>query len=477
MHLSRQKQVIICGFSRSGSTLLYNMLRYAAGADVLAPEHETSAMAILAEDAGAALTKRPLDVFRIGELRKTNAERKDLRLIIVVRDPRALVSSVHQNVPMQWFQGFDHCFLMAESGLSFCNPGVIATHLAASEACRSGLPVMVCRYEELLAAPELMQKRIAEFTGFEMQRNFANFHSSDIPLRLQGPLNGVRPIDLSRLRPWLADTAAAERVVRQFRLAPQLFDVLAAWGYESKHDWFHDLTASVPQASKDTRGTIVTFFTEGTRYQREAERLERSAKRLGLPIDVSTVPDRGNWFKNVRFKARFLRNKRKHIRGPLLWIDADAVLHADPWPYLSGYNADMAVATHSDTHLASGTIWLNDTGACQTALGRWHDEMTSDGTLNDQVALERIVNQARADWPLASYRFQYLPPSLCYVFDRTRRQFPDVAPVIEHLQASRETRLEGEENRENLARRHARLAELDEDLQNEASELLIGIPK
>jgi hypothetical protein len=476
MHLSRKKQVVICGFSRSGSTLLYNMFRYAAP-DVLAPERESSAMALLAEDAAAVLTKRPLDVFRIAELRRVNAERKDLRLVITVRDPRSLVSSIHERAPMQWFQGFDHSFLVAPDGLSFCNPGVLSMHRASSDACRSGLPTIVCRYEELVADPKRVQTRLAEFTGFDMRHEFAEFHSSPIPEQLQPQLNGVRSIDQNRLFPWAADTAVAERVVRQFRLSPQLFDVMEAWGYERNRNWFDELSMRVPGASQDKRGTIVSFFTQGTRYEREAARLERSAKRLGLAIDMSAVPDRGTWLKNVRFKGRFLREKRKQLRGPLLWVDADAVLHADPWPYLSGYEADIAVATHSDGRLISATLWMDDTKGCQTALGRWYKEMAADGAVNDQVALERIANQTRTDWPNAPYRFQYLPPSFCYVFDRTKKQFPDVIPIIEQLQASREIRLEGEANQANLARRRARVAELDQEFHADYTASSIGIPK
>jgi len=179
---------------------------------------------------------------------------------------------------------------------------------------------------------------------------------------------------------------------------------------------------------------------------------------------IKAVPNLGSWIENVRYKAQFLADARAKMRGRLLWVDVDAVIYADFWPYLSGYDADLAVATGHDCSVISGTIFLNDTPGCLAALVQWNKEIAADQGVNDQVALERAVEFARKCQQPPPFQVQYLPPSLCYIFDHTKKMLPLVSPIIEHLMASREGRLRGRGNQESLARRRARVAEVDAQL-------------
>jgi hypothetical protein len=455
----RPVQVICCGFARSGSTLLYNMLRHTVRG-VLMPETETTAANFL-DTSEPVLTSRPLDLFRVSTLTKANAGRKDLRFVLIVRDPRALVTSRHPDTPMQWFQGYDHQFHATPDGLSFSTPGVLYTHELALNVSRRDLPILVCRYEDLVQNPEDMQAKLAQFTGFHMEGRFSDFHQGEIPPSLQRPMNGVRPLDPSGLQRWEADPVAASRVARQFRLEPRMFDVLAAWGYETDETWFDRLARRSPEGLDDRPGLIVSYYTAGSIYEHEALRMTRSAHRLGLPVDLHAVSDQGGWLANVRMKARFLLERRRRLRGPLLWVDADAFFHADPWPYLRGYDGDVAVSTDHSTRVASGTILLNDTPGAVKVLEAWAARSDATPESWDQHSLEDVVKAHREAGAAAPYRIQYLPPSMCYVFDRTPKSVPTAARIIEHLQASREQRLgEGNDER-NLASRRARVAELD----------------
>lgn len=442
-------QVVCCGFSCSGSTLLYDMLRSTVR-DVFMPPEEMTARDFLDRDE-PVLSRRPLDVFRVSVLTRENAHRKDLRFILMVRDARALISAHHDRAPMQWFQGYDHQFHLAADGISYSTPGVLYTSEVALNVSRRSLPVFVCKYEDLMRDRDAMQAAIGEFTGFRMEGRFSELPADE-------------DFGAGHLRPWEHDPAAGARVVRQFRLEPRLFDVLTDWGYESDEAWFDTLAQGHPEAFDDRPGVIVSYFTPGTVYEHEARRMAKTARRFGLPLALHPMADRGGWLANTRVKVEFLIEQRKALRGPLLWVDADAVFHANPWPYLRGYGGDVAVSTNHSTRVASGTLLLNDTPGALRVLEAWSRQAREQPDAWDQHTLETVVRENLTAGAGASERIQYLPPSMCYVFDRTGKSAPTAARIIEHLQASREHRNGDGTQEQDLARRRARIAELDADL-------------
>ncbi|MBW9064489.1 hypothetical protein JNB71_14265 [Rhizobium herbae] len=257
--------------------------------------------------------------------------------------------------------------------------------------------------------------------------------------------------------------ASAERLVRQFRLTPELFDVVQGWGYGAERSWFDQLAARTPRAFDDRPGTIVAYYTRGTRYEREATRLMSSLANLGLPVALSAVDDTGDWLGNVRRKPHFLAARRRELTGPLLYLDVDAVVHADPWPYLRGYDGDCAVAGHHGVNFISGTILINDTDGAQAFLDRWCADQDTKPEAWDQHSLHDVV-LANLQGAAPGFAVDFLPPEMCRVFDRTYS--PPVIPVIEHLQASRETSVASgtEQALTLLQRRRARISEIDEAL-------------
>lgn len=456
-----RRQVVMCGFSRSGSTLLFNMMRSTVKGAKL-PERECTAYGYADVTDADVVTKRPLDVFEVEPISRRIASRKCFRTIVTVRDVRSLLTSTHNSTGAEYFQGFDHCFKVNEGGLlSFSNPGIIETARQIRNLRASRDDVMIVRYEDLICSTEETQERIRAFTGLEMEGSFQAFHTSDIPERLRVQLNGVRPVDRSTADKW-KKKRHAERIVRQFRLEPRLFEELEYWGYEPDRVWFERLAAETPQAFDDTPGTVVAFYTAGTGYEAEARRLEATLKRLGVPYDFTAIDKGADWLANVRRKPQFLMDRRNALRGPLLYVDVDAVLHSNPWPYLRGYDGDVAVSTHGDGTVISGTILLNDTPEALRLLRAWEVELEENPGAWDQWGLHTLVQRARMQGSGSPYRVQYLPPAMCYVFDRTGKQVPGVVPVVEHLQASREFRADGgsEKHRENLDRRRKRIAEI-----------------
>jgi hypothetical protein len=135
---------------------------------------------------------------------------------------------------------------------------------------------------------------------------------------------------------------------------------------------------------------IISFYTTGenSSYQAEAELMVESLEALGLDYHMAEIPDQGGWQKNTAFKAAFIHSKRKELRGPLLWIDADAYVHSDPTAYFTKMEKDgfdfgahffMGPAKGHRFHevreegwrLLSGTTWWGDTPKALQLASAW----------------------------------------------------------------------------------------------------------
>ncbi|MGR3569826.1 MAG: hypothetical protein ACU0CN_18860 [Pseudooceanicola nanhaiensis] len=102
------RHLVIAGQGRAGSTLFYNMLRHCLR-DFHLPEGETSAVSCLNRP-GNACTKRPFDILQMPRIAAAFAGRKQLDLIVTLRDPRDILTSRHRAVPGEYFYGADRCY-------------------------------------------------------------------------------------------------------------------------------------------------------------------------------------------------------------------------------------------------------------------------------------------------------------------------------------------------------------------------------
>ncbi len=183
-------------------------------------------------------------------------------------------------------------------------------------------------------------------------------------------------------------------------------------------------------------GPIVAFFTEGSFYEREKERMVRSAERIGLKVHATALPSAGSWVLNAGLKPGFLLEERTRLRGPLLYVDVDAVFHSNPWPELRGLDCDIAAYYEADGSLVSATLLINDTPEAAHLLELWRQGCLANPDMWDQLVLQRIIAEdARRAQP--RFRVIRLPVSFCWIFDRVENEH--VSEVfIEQLQASRE---------------------------------------
>lgn len=407
---------------------------------------------------GALVDMTHIDLLDLLKRVQSGKIERSEQCVLMIRDPRSLLVTRHPEFPQQCFFGFDHSLCVEPNWISYTNPGIFdyfnAT-VALQEALGSNL--LIIYFEELFTDLLRVIDKLQNFTG--LSHDFINEHFKKIIL------------DDSRVAPW-KEIKNIPRIKRLFNIEPKLFDLLEAWGYEKDQTWFAEINQPISDASQVEQGIIVGYFTKHNHYAAEAERLERSTKRLNLPIQLTPISMSKDWLSMVRFKSNFLKNLRNKMRGPLLYIDVDAVIHSDPWPYLNTLECDVAFCAFRDGKARSGTIYLADTPGANVFLQDWGERLEANPEVWDQLPFDDISREQRKTSG-NNYRVQFLPPSLCYVFDRKNQAAVNsIIPCVEHLQASREITRSS-----NLEQRRIRVKQIEqidrmENLKSGVNELI-----
>lgn len=229
---------------------------------------------------------------------------------------------------------------------------------------------------------------------------------------------------------------------------------------------------------------VVACYSIGTPYEAEAELFRASLERVGVFHDVFGYEDRGGWHANTAFKAEFLRDVRSTWRGPLLYIDVDAFVHADCSAYFDALDADFGAHFFAgpafghnqgdvcaclrgqpcsrEHRLLSGTLFFGDTDGARRLLDAWCRTNEERRAAGDPTGggQRNLWNTWRA--MQGEIRTARLPGRYCYVFDK-HFGYPAGEPVIiEHTIGSRDNRPhdDGRPKTTTNAARAARKAEL-----------------
>lgn len=173
---------------------------------------------------------------------------------------------------------------------------------------------------------------------------------------------------------------------------------------------------------------IVSAYTPNTPYEEMAGRLRASCNALELAHDIVTIPPGASWEATTCAKASVCRDAWRRLERPILWVDADAVIHRRP-NLLLGSSADFAVHRWKHKlHIITATVFFNQTRAAGDLLDAWVARCAADHTVSDQEHLDRLWKT------MPDLLIQWLPRSYCQIFDAARED-PDI--VIEQFQASR----------------------------------------
>ncbi len=180
--------------------------------------------------------------------------------------------------------------------------------------------------------------------------------------------------------------------------------------------------------------TVVNFYTIDTPYAEKAKRLKASCDKLGVPCVIEGIANQGSWELNCAFKSRFVLRQWRELGTPVLWLDADAIVHRPP-TLLAGNDADFAIHKVDRWEFASGTAYFNQTPNALRLLERWVEKCVQSPNVWDQHCLDSAWEEISCEFPLKTF---WLPESYTRIFDRPVNPGEDSAAVIEHFQASRE---------------------------------------
>jgi hypothetical protein len=219
-----QKHILICGFPRSGTTMLQLMLENAI------PEarrfgRETGgwrAATFAWRNHEKVISKVPHDVFRLAPLRNFYAKRDaELKIILMLRDPRDVLTSQRKS------GGPGGYVVSSERWRNYYNAFI--RH-------QNDPDVMIVRYEDLVADVEHQQCRIGTFTGETMSVPFGQFNEVERPDFDTRTLNGLRPIEQTLIARW-AHPAQSERIRQVLTELPELPQALVDLDYASDTSW------------------------------------------------------------------------------------------------------------------------------------------------------------------------------------------------------------------------------------------------
>jgi 5-methylcytosine-specific restriction endonuclease McrA len=224
------QHIVICGFPRSGTTLFQLMIESCvAGIKTFGRERRALEFAKYGRRTHASvMTKRPKDIFLIQELRDFYASHPaDVQFIVMHRDPRAVLTSVHFSRPSEYFVSTNQW-----------------QHIYRHWKWASNADdVLSIRYEDVVCGPDFVESQFAKLTGCQLSRPFRDFHKN-IPAGFDGrALNGLRELDESNVLRW-REACHRDRIRSLLQELPELPDVLIEMGYETDDSWTREYVDS-----------------------------------------------------------------------------------------------------------------------------------------------------------------------------------------------------------------------------------------
>jgi hypothetical protein len=167
------------------------------------------------------ISKVPRDILHLHQLRNFYSPRRaKLRAIVLVRDPRDVLTSHHSGHARKYFQDIEEWRMLHE----YCRKQ------------KDQPDVMMIHYEDLVADVSGTQKRIEAFTGEKAERPFEEFYKAGGEGSDTRPMNGVRPVDRKGIGRWRLPEHR-QRIDEVLRQAPDFAQILTELGYEPDASW------------------------------------------------------------------------------------------------------------------------------------------------------------------------------------------------------------------------------------------------
>ena len=250
----RKKHIVICGYPRSGTSLFYNMLSTSLDGFNSDDFERTSVQTIGLYD--NHVSKSPLDTFEVRNLASSNIHNKEIIVFVLIRDVRDIITSIHPNVPNDYFMGYEACYRVIGQfpnyQATFDLPGV-GEFFREINCLGSSADYKLrwIKYEELVSDADRVQEAIGREFGLAFKRSFTEFHlhKDQHGIKYEGPRRALDPslvredkeVSTASIGRWRLDKHR-ERIRQQFSQYPELFAILRTHGYTQDDNWFQDFT-------------------------------------------------------------------------------------------------------------------------------------------------------------------------------------------------------------------------------------------
>lgn len=218
--------ILICGYPRAGTTMLLAMLEYALpqarrfGKETRGWRAATYCW----RNHEVVISKIPKDLLVLDRLQQFYQDRRaNLKTILVIRDPRDVLTSRHQSYQRQYFLDLHEWRKRHEYYLLH----------------RNDRDTLVVKYEDIITKLNSTQSRIEKFTREKMTRPLGDFYTETRLDFDQRPLNGWRPVDARGIGRWKRPEHR-ERIRHILAELPDLPRILIDTGYESSDAWAKD---------------------------------------------------------------------------------------------------------------------------------------------------------------------------------------------------------------------------------------------
>ncbi|WP_309396693.1 sulfotransferase domain-containing protein [Cerasicoccus maritimus] len=234
------QHVFVCGFPRSGTSLMFNMITASLdGFDYV--NRETTAVEWMVRP-GNYISKVPDDMFKLDFISSHNPYRKQITAIVLYRDVRDVLTSIHQDYPGDYYVDY----LSRKGGRAgMCQ---LYDQLMKVRSYSSvGVNVIVLKYEDLVADADAVQEHVSSNSHLRFSSSFSSFYER--PDRLvygEGSAKSGKfewqKVNKGRHGKWRSESHR-ERVQVVFSQHPDLFIMLKELGYEKDDAWFEEFAS------------------------------------------------------------------------------------------------------------------------------------------------------------------------------------------------------------------------------------------
>lgn len=160
--------------------------------------------------------------------------------------------------------------------------------------------------------------------------------------------------------------------------------------------------------------TFATYYTDDG-YQTLSRRLERCCGVFGLRFVALQGREHGSWRRNCNQKPRLLEALRSRLSGPIVWLDADCVIHQPPTLFQRELACDAILwrggRSVDKRYIGSQVMWWNDTPDAHVMIAEWAElSRRCPDSLADPLLKEvcdRWVDRARIQALPDGYRAVY----------------------------------------------------------------------